>query len=78
MREVAYANLVTSALEFRSLVTDLRRDRVAVRQSHGLNGVVFAQGGTYGGWSVFTKDNNLKYCYNVLGIETFTVASDTR
>ena len=43
----------------------------------GANGVVMAQGGTTGGWSLFAKDGILKYCYNVLGIESYTVAADT-
>ncbi len=40
-------------------------------------GVIMAQGGSTGGWTLFTVGGVLKYCYNVLGIETFTVAADT-
>ncbi|HSM80085.1 MAG TPA: hypothetical protein VLS96_00285, partial [Nodosilinea sp.] len=37
------------------------------------NGVIIAQGGKFGGWSVHTKDGKLKFTYNVLGIHTFPV-----
>jgi hypothetical protein len=42
----------------------------------GAEGVIIAQGGRFGGWSLFTKDGHLKYCYAVLGIESFTIAAD--
>ena len=42
----------------------------------GVDGVIIAQGGAFGGWSVFTVGGLLKYCYNVLGIETYTVTAD--
>ncbi len=37
------------------------------------NGVIIAQGGRFGGWSVYAKEGKLKYAYNVLGINLFTV-----
>ena len=37
---------------------------------------VIAQGGAYGGWSVYATDGRLKYSYNLLGIETYIVRSD--
>jgi arylsulfatase len=37
----------------------------------GAKGVVIAQGGSTGGWSLYTKDGKLKYCYNLLGVKTF-------
>ena len=42
----------------------------------GVDGVIIAQGGAFGGWSVFTIGGHLKYCYNVLGIQTYTVTAD--
>lgn len=36
------------------------------------NGVIIAQGGRFGGWSVYAKDGKLKFVYNVLGIHEFT------
>lgn len=37
------------------------------------NGVIIAQGGKFGGWSVYAKDGKLKFTYNVLGIHEFPV-----
>ncbi|PWB54468.1 MAG: arylsulfatase [Anaerolineales bacterium] len=36
------------------------------------NGVIIAQGGKFGGWSVYAKNGKLKFVYNVLGIHMFT------
>jgi arylsulfatase len=35
------------------------------------NGVIIAQGGKFGGWSVYAKEGKLKFAYNVLGIQEF-------
>ena len=35
------------------------------------NGVIIAQGGRFGGWSVYAKEGKLKFTYNVLGIHEF-------
>ena len=41
------------------------------------NGVIIAQGGRFGGWSVYAKDGKAKFVYNVLGIHEFpTEASE--
>jgi arylsulfatase len=34
----------------------------------GAEGVIVAQGGSVGGWSLYAKNGRLKYCYNFLGI----------
>jgi arylsulfatase A-like enzyme len=39
-------------------------------------GVIIAQGGSIGGWSLYAKDGKLRYCYNLLGIQRFHVESD--
>jgi arylsulfatase len=39
----------------------------------GANGVIIAQGGNIGGWTLYVKDGKLKYCYNLLGIHYFYV-----
>src|SRR5690242_9201805 len=39
------------------------------------NGTIIAQGGFFGGWTVYAKDGKLKYCYNVLGLQQFYVES---
>jgi arylsulfatase A-like enzyme len=41
------------------------------------NGVIIAQGANIGGWSLYAKDGKLKYCYNLGGIKSFFVESDT-
>ena len=35
------------------------------------SGVIIAQGGRFGGWSVYAKDGIAKFTYNVLGIQEF-------
>ena len=35
----------------------------------GANGVIVAQGGSIGGWSLYAKDGTLTYCYNYFGID---------
>jgi arylsulfatase len=42
----------------------------------GAQGVIVAQGGNIGGWSLYAKDGRLKYCYNLLGIQQFYVEGD--
>ena len=41
----------------------------------GANGVILAQGGRFGGWSLYFKDGKPTYTYNFLGLERFTVAA---
>lgn len=41
------------------------------------NGVIIAQGGRFGGWSVYAKDGKLKFTYNVLGIHEFPTEATT-
>jgi arylsulfatase A-like enzyme len=43
----------------------------------GANGVIVAQGGTFGGWSVYVKDGRPAYCYNLFGLQQFKVHGDT-
>jgi arylsulfatase A-like enzyme len=40
----------------------------------GAEGVVIAQGGAFGGWSVYFDEGRPIYCYNLLGIARFKVA----
>jgi arylsulfatase len=40
-----------------------------------LRGVVIAQGGRFGGWSVYFVDGRAAFCYNVLGIQEFIVTA---
>jgi arylsulfatase len=41
----------------------------------GANGVVIAQGGRFGGWSLYLKDGKPAYTYNFLGLNRYTVSS---
>jgi arylsulfatase len=42
----------------------------------GAEGVIIAQGGSIGGWSLYAKDGRPKYCYNLLGLRHFYVVGD--
>jgi arylsulfatase A-like enzyme len=44
----------------------------------GAEGVIIAQGGSIGGWSLYLKGGNPRYCYNLLGVQRFYVDSDTK
>jgi len=39
-------------------------------------GVIVAQGGMWGGWSLYAKEGKLKYCYNLLGHKTWFTESE--
>jgi arylsulfatase len=39
----------------------------------GAAGVIIAQGGVTGGWSLYAKDGKPKYCYNFYGLDRYTV-----
>jgi arylsulfatase len=43
----------------------------------GAEGVIIAQGGNIGGWSLYAKGSKLKYCYNFLGIQQFYAESSS-
>ncbi len=42
----------------------------------GVEGVILCQGGRFGGWSLYTKGGKVKYCYNWVGLEQYTMTSD--
>jgi len=39
----------------------------------GAEGVIIAQGGKFGGWSLYSKEGKAKFVYNVLGIHEFSI-----
>jgi arylsulfatase len=41
----------------------------------GAEGVIVAQGGNIGGWTLYAKGGKLKYCYNLLGVHHFYAES---
>ena len=46
--------------------------------SGGAEGVIIAQGGAFGGWSLYAKDGKPSYCYNFFGLKRFNVDGETR
>jgi len=42
----------------------------------GAEGVLIAQGGRFGGWTVYVRKGHLKFVYNVLGIQEFATEAD--
>jgi len=42
----------------------------------GANGVILAQAGRFGGWSLYLKDGKPTYTYNWLGLKRYTVAAE--
>ncbi|MCM8622414.1 MAG: arylsulfatase [Candidatus Accumulibacter sp.] len=44
----------------------------------GASGVILAQGGRFGGWSLYLKDGRPTYTYNFLGLKRFTIAGRQR
>jgi len=43
--------------------------------SGGASGVILAQGGRFGGWSLYMKDGKPVYAYNFLGLQRFSIAA---
>jgi arylsulfatase len=43
----------------------------------GAKGVILAQGGLFGGWSIYAKDGLPAYHYNFLGLQRFTIEGTT-
>ncbi|MBW2660066.1 MAG: arylsulfatase [Deltaproteobacteria bacterium] len=43
--------------------------------ANGANGVILSQGGRFGGWSLYVKDNSPEFTYNFLGLERYVVSS---
>ena len=41
----------------------------------GANGVILAQGGRFGGWSLYLKDGKPTYCYNFVGLQETKVTA---
>jgi arylsulfatase len=44
----------------------------------GADGVIVAQGGLTGGWSLYSKDGKPKYCYNFYGIDRYYVEATSK
>ncbi len=44
----------------------------------GAEGVIIAQGGLIGGWSLYAKEGKPKYCYNFYGVEQYYIEGTSR
>jgi len=44
-----------------------------VVSDRGAQGVIVAQGGAFGGWSLYAKEGRPAYCYNLFGLQRFKV-----
>jgi arylsulfatase A-like enzyme len=42
----------------------------------GVNGVMIAQGGQFGGFALYAKDGKPAYCYNLFGLQRFKIYGD--
>jgi arylsulfatase A-like enzyme len=59
-------------------VVDIKNKSFAVTSelevpADGADGVIIAQGGRFGGWSLYAKGGRAKFYYNVLGIESYGI-----
>jgi len=41
----------------------------------GANGVILAQAGRFGGWSLYLKDGKPTFCYNFLGLQQYRISA---
>jgi len=48
---------------------------IEIPEGKTANGIIFAQGGRFGGWALYVKDGTPAYDYNFLGLQRFTVAA---
>jgi hypothetical protein len=46
-------------------------------RNDGAQGVLIAQGGRFGGWTVYLLEGRVTFAYNVLGIQEFVVRADS-
>src|SRR6185437_7130711 len=70
MRRISENSVITIKNRSHSVTAQL------VIPTGGAEGVIIAQGGAFGGWSLYLKDGRPTYCYNLLGIARFKVAGD--
>jgi arylsulfatase len=59
-------------------VVDIKNKSFAVTSevdvpADGAEGVIIAQGGRFGGWSLYANDGRAKFHYNVLGIKSYDI-----
>ncbi len=49
---------------------------VMKNKSHAVTAVIIAQGGAFGGWTLYAKEGKPAYCYNLFGLQRFKVVSE--
>ena len=49
---------------------------VMKNKSHAVAAVIIAQGGAFGGWTLYAKEGKPAYCYNLFGLQRFKVVSE--
>jgi hypothetical protein len=69
---------VTGRLITPSAIPASRNTAQLVVPDGGAQGVIIAQGGLLGGWSIYAKDGRPAYCYNLLGLQRFKIEGDTQ
>ena len=43
----------------------------------GVGGVIVAQGGAFGGWTLYAHEGKPAYCYNLFGLQQFKVYGES-
>jgi hypothetical protein len=71
MRRVQENTVITTKNKSHSVTAEI------VVPPSGAKGVIVAQGGAMGGWSLYAHGGQLKYLYNLLGVQQFGVTADT-
>jgi arylsulfatase len=65
-----------SVINIKNKTYSITAEIVAAKKN--VNGVIVAQGGSVNGWSLYTKDGKLKYCYNFFGIKLTYIESNDK
>jgi arylsulfatase len=72
MRRIQENSVINTKNKSHSITAELEIPESNVR------GVIIAQGGNFGGWSLYVQDGKLKYFYNFLGMRYYRVAATSQ
>jgi Sulfatase len=67
MRRLSEGSVISVKNRSHSITAEIEADDGAA------SGVIIAQGGAFGGWSLYVIKGQPRYCYNLLGVRRFTV-----
>ena len=70
MGRLSESSLVNIKNKSHSVTTEI------VVPESGASGVIVAQGGAFGGWSLYLHEGRPTYCYSFFGVQRFKVAAD--